>query len=191
VFPLVVCGLAWPAGLKADSDGYFCTGPGYLAFQLRSWNTDGPHLLKVIRFGDGEVREAGEVELPDFQPHAILCENDRVRLVGWQSHYVEYSIDVSGEPRVVETIEDPERPYSPGIADEEMTNLGDWAVPGSTTLSAEDSQHEYRLIITRHSSPVSGGLEHRTRSLLVAEDGSGAVVSELLVYEGTSFESIH
>jgi hypothetical protein len=190
-FGLVLGALVQPAGLSADSDGYYCSGPGYLAFQLRSWSTAGPHLLKVIRFGDGEIREAGQVELPDFQPHAIRCEAERVRIVGWALHYVEYSIDVSGEPRIVEAIEDHDLAFSPDLFTEEMTNLGDWAVPGSTTLSTEDSHHEYRLVITRHSSPVPGGLEHHTRSVLVAQDESGSVVSELLVYEGTFFESVH
>jgi len=188
---LLLCGLFWPAGLKADSDGYFCTGPGYLAYQLRSWNTDGSHLLKIVRFGDGEIREVGAVELPDFQPHAILCEEDRVRIVGWRLHYVEYSIDVSREPQITVTIENLDRALSPAQPEELMTNLGDWAVPGTTTLSSEDVRHEYRLVITRESVPVQGGLDHHTRTVLVAESRAGTQVSELVVYEGTSFEPVH
>jgi hypothetical protein len=188
---MVLCGLLSPAGLKADSDGYFCTGPGYLAFQLRSWNTDGPHLLKVIRVGGGEIREAGQVELPDFQPHAIQCEEDRVRIVGWTSHYVEYSIDVSGEPRILETIDDPDRVLSPDPFEQQMMNLGDWGVPGTTTLSSGDDRYRYRLVIARESVPVQGGLDHHTRTMLLAEDGEGARVSELIVYEGTFFEPVH
>ena len=190
-FALVLCGLVRPAGLKADSDGYFCTGPGYLAYQLRSWNTDGRHLLKIVRFGDGEFREAGAVELPDFQPHAILCEEDRVRIVGWTLHYVEYSIDVSGEPRITETIENLDRALSPAQSEEQMPNLGDWAVPGTTALSSGDARHQYRMVITRESVPVQGGLDHHTRTVLIAEDREGTLVSELVVYEGTSFESVH
>lgn len=194
---LGVCALIWPAGLSADSDGYYCTGSGYLALQLRSWNTGGPHLLQVIRFGGGEIREAGRVELPDFQPQAIRCDGDQVRIIRWTSHYIEYVIDVSGEPQLVETIEDPDLAFSPDLFDDEMSNLGDWAVPGSIELPSKDPGHEYRLRITRHSTPVSGGLEHHTRTVLIAVDVSGAVaasgetVSELLLYEGTFFESVH
>lgn len=188
---VILCGLAWPTPLRADSDGYFCTGPGYLAFQLRSWHTDGPHLLKIIRFGEGEIREAGELELPDFQPHAIRCETERVRIVGWALHYVEFSIDVSGEPRLLETIEDPELEFSPALFETPMMNLGELAVPGSIPLSSEDPLHRYRLAIERRSSPVTGGLEHYTRTVLIAETRTGTPVGELLVYEGTRFESIH
>jgi hypothetical protein len=109
----------------------------------------------------------------------------------WALHYVEYSIDVSGAPQITETIENLDRALSPAQSEELMTNLGDWAVPGTTTLSSEDARHEYRLVITRESVPVQGGLDHHTRTALISEDREGTLVSELVVYEGSFFEPVH
>ena len=40
-----------PREARADSDGYYCVGPGYIAHEARSWDAEGPHLLKIDLFG--------------------------------------------------------------------------------------------------------------------------------------------
>lgn len=80
---------------KADSDGYFCVGPDYLAYQLNSPGFPGAHKLFVIPF-DGDQTEIIRytTDLPDFQVHDIVCNEKHVRAIGWESvHDVTWDSD--------------------------------------------------------------------------------------------------
>src|SRR4029077_5935929 len=76
--------IALPA--VADSDGYFCVGPDYLAMEFRSFNTPGlagPQVVKNLHLEkDGEPRGEGGVIVEVFQPHRIVCEPQTVLLEG-------------------------------------------------------------------------------------------------------------
>src|SRR5437867_8461473 len=76
--------IALPA--VADSDGYYCVGPDYLAMEFRSFSTPGlagPHVVKILHFEQaGDPRWAGEVIVEDFQPHRMVCEMQTVLLEG-------------------------------------------------------------------------------------------------------------
>lgn len=66
----------------ADSDGYFCVGPDYLAYQFgMAAPPVRPHVLHVIRFTSQRFFDApATIELPQFQVHGMLCEAGRIRV---------------------------------------------------------------------------------------------------------------
>src|SRR5262252_326529 len=62
--------------LYADSDGYYCAAPGYLAVEFRSFSTPSTnaHVLKILRFDDElGPRWSGEIVAEDFQTHLLTC----------------------------------------------------------------------------------------------------------------------
>src|SRR5262249_921212 len=70
----------------ADSDGYYCVGPGYLAVEFRSFITasiNGTDVVKILGF-DEELgpRWAGEVVAEDFQTHVLTCGTTRIVFEG-------------------------------------------------------------------------------------------------------------
>lgn len=77
---------------RADSDGSFCAGRSYLAYELRAAGT---HTLVVLR--EAQLEQV-EVALPDFQVHGMRCGDDVVELAGWD---VTYAVELSsGRHRV-------------------------------------------------------------------------------------------
>lgn len=72
---------------RADSDGYYCVGGSYLAYELRlaQPQPDDRHVLVILRAEpDQSIRER-TIALPDFQVHAMRCGNDTVDLAGWDA----------------------------------------------------------------------------------------------------------
>ena len=81
----VLCGFQ---SARADSDGYFCIGPDFMAYQLNMPGFPGAHKLYVIPFDGGQSKIAQyEADLPDFQVHDIRCAAEHVRIVGWDAVY--------------------------------------------------------------------------------------------------------
>jgi hypothetical protein len=100
------------APAHADSDGSYCTGKGYIAFDLRSFMTPTlkiPHVLRVFRFeSERGIYKAGEAPMADFQVHSMTCTSDRVEVSGFAKVYVRYIIGITGEADSVRVIENPE-----------------------------------------------------------------------------------
>src|SRR2546427_6645168 len=86
LFLALVITLATALPAVADSDGYYCVGPDYLAMEFRSFSTPGlagPHVVKILHFDqDAGPRWAGEVIVEDFQPHRMVCEPLTILLEG-------------------------------------------------------------------------------------------------------------
>ena len=81
----IVALLLTPLGVDsayADSDGYYCVGRGYLAYQFGfAAPPVGPHRLFVIRFGGASGIESPAVlDLPQFQVGGMLCGDRTVQL---------------------------------------------------------------------------------------------------------------
>jgi hypothetical protein len=179
----------------ADSDGYYCTGPGYLAVEFRSFNTpglSGPHVLKIVRFDAKHgPRWAGEVVLDDFQPHRLTCGPDGVMVEGWGIGFLSYDValDTSRAPRIRARIAEPERKFAPLGAT--PGNLGDWARAGVVSIPAIDGPHRFQLRVSRRSRPENQGLRHEGTTELEELDGSGKVVRSLPLHRSNTFEPVH
>jgi hypothetical protein len=91
-FLLCLCTVA-PA--FADSDSFYCTGKGYIAFDLRSFlhtDLEAPHVLRLFRFeSERGIYKAAEWPMEDFQIHTMRCARDRIVVAGSEdARYVRY-----------------------------------------------------------------------------------------------------
>src|ERR1700752_2180603 len=93
VFVLTFAALVFPCctpRTRADSDGYFCAGKDYLAYEV---NKHAPppktgHSLQVVRFDSARgIYRAGAVDLQNFQVHQMSCSEDRVEIAGWGKYF--------------------------------------------------------------------------------------------------------
>jgi hypothetical protein len=74
---------------QADSDGYFCIGPSYIAYEL-SFSGPAPHKhqLHIIRLTDQRSwREPYTLNLPEFQTQGMMCSESVVKVLGWDAIY--------------------------------------------------------------------------------------------------------
>jgi hypothetical protein len=170
----------------ADSDGCYCTGNGYLAYELRFFRTPGPeapHVLRVIRFDDG-MRQAGEVIMEDFQVHQMTCDADRIEIAGFGKNYIKYAIDIR-QPEalsIASRIEEPPEQHPLSEMGPAPRQLG-LSPPETIRLQSRDLRHTYRLVLARTSRPVPGGVEDYRTAELLQFDANGEVSERMLLYE--------
>jgi hypothetical protein len=100
---VAVMALLGPLGVGvayADSDGYYCTGRGYLAYQFGMAPLPvASHRLYVLRIGTAAgIAEPAELELPQFQVHGLRCGE------GWidvASFTATYHVTLDGQARPI------------------------------------------------------------------------------------------
>lgn len=180
--------LSLPASALADSDGYYCVGRGYLAYETRFSENPGQHLLHIVQWS----RARGMVRLPpipleEFQVHAMRCQPTAVELDGWT---VGYSVSLSDPGRPGVTTYSTTRDSSRGGT----ANLGRLAREGVVDLESDGSPGEFQLVIARVSRAVKGGLEHYILTRLIhryPQSGDEGIVASLKIFEGMFFEPIH
>jgi hypothetical protein len=81
---LTIGGLAY-----ADSDGYFCSSPKFLAYEFSFSKEPGnQHRLYVVRFGQAFSASTLSIQIPDFQVHGMRCTDTEVELFGWDKKYL-------------------------------------------------------------------------------------------------------
>lgn len=75
-----------PLSALADSDGYYCIGPGYVAYERRFEKFDGEprHTLYKVTFSSKKFGDTQSVVLPDFQTHGLKCNPDGVEVASWE-----------------------------------------------------------------------------------------------------------
>jgi hypothetical protein len=166
------------ASASADSDSFYCTGKGYIAFDLRSFihpDLKAPHVLRLFRF-DSErgIYKAAEWPMKDFQIHAMWCTQDRIVVTG--SEDARYVFDIANERR--ETKADDEAPSS-------LEGQLGWSVPGVKTLESDDLEHKYQLIV----SVSTKGTEVTWKAELLQVDSRQKVFQRVLLYERQSEET--
>ena len=180
----------------ADSDGYYCVGPGYLAVEFRSFSTpsiSGPHVLKIFHF-DEELgpRWTGEVVTEDFQTHVLTCGTSRIVFEGVgdsRRGLVSYVVvlDSSGWPQIKSVSNDPSYIFVPRDG---PANLGLWAGPGVTLLPSASKEHHFQLRMTQSSHRQDRVILHDKRTVIEELDTSGQVFRSLQLTEGTRIETI-
>ena len=94
---LILVTLILSAGpiLRADSEGYYCAGPGYIAYELRGFQffdspvkTPAKHILNIVTLGNqGDISDPHPLELRDFQVQAMHCMADSVELLSFDKIY--------------------------------------------------------------------------------------------------------
>ncbi len=181
-----------PSPARADSDGYYCIGRGYLAYQFNelSHPTEG-HTLYLIRFDpDNGLFGPTQFPLEPFQVHGMRCLDDAVDLLAWDRIY---RIDrgVQEQPRIDLVEPQPEDSIFPDFSSD---NLGRFA-PASQTipLKTASGRFSFELVIEQHTDPDSarppGVILHQIRSFLRQTDAKGKTV-EKEIFVGSREETV-
>jgi hypothetical protein len=181
ISPFVHAAPAW-----ADSDGYYCVGPGYIAYETRFSAPPSQHLLHVIRFSSRQgISRIAPVVLEDFQVHAMNCGDGAIELRGWTTRYV---VDIRDPSRPTITSETAPVP-APGS---ESANLGHWSREGVTGLEGDGPSGEFQLLIGRVSRRIPGGVEHYTISQVIRRETrpGGRILESLELFEGIFLETV-
>ncbi len=185
----VVLGLLVASGVAlADSDGYFCTGRGYLAHQWNGLSVPTPgHVLTVTFVGGPEgLAPPLSLELPSFQVHGMKCNHDSVELRGYDAVHV---VGLSRESGLTLRQEVPVE-WSVKLAGFEGRNLADYAVPGVVPIESDDPDHVHVLVTTREEQHAPGLVRHHTRTELVRLDAAGGVLERREIYGGVFEETV-
>jgi len=196
VLTLLAVAITFSVPSRADSDGYFCTSKGYVAYELRKGVTPGVtgHVLKIVRFdNESGIHAAGEVVLPDFQVHIMSCNANQIEISGWDKVFTRCVIEATG-PRnvsITECTEDPGRQFDYRKEGPSPPNLGRWARPGSGSIPLEslDPDHKYQLLLSFSSRTVAEKSWEVHKTELIRTDGNGNVSQRYLVYETQIVES--
>lgn len=98
---IVIIAMLSPIGLAsayADSDGYYCIGKGYLAYQFGMDSQSNPPQVSVIRTtGAGDIPSPLVLKLPAFQVHAMRCGDGWVDVAAFTEVY-RIILDASHKP---------------------------------------------------------------------------------------------
>jgi len=139
---------------RADSDGYYCAGPGYLAYELWFSVPGNRHVLHVIPLGAAYgIGAPDSVVLPIFQVHGMRCKASRVDLLGWDSVY---TVDLSQSPLTYTTSVIPWNRTGTSreaLAAYPSVNLAEWSRavhngrPDTTALAIRDVPERFVLIV--------------------------------------------
>ena len=158
----------------ADSDGYYCSGMNYIAYEFSFSKAPGDQMLYIVQFGTGNgIEETVITPLEGIKVNALRCEQKAVYL---QSGKGSYMVDLSNlsSPILgsfVPFMSDSDRlPFtkyrkslqSAAESDEVIegySNLGDWASAGKIRLLSDDELHYYELDISiEEESTVKDGV---------------------------------
>jgi|SRR5579864_902581 len=177
----------------ADSDGYYCTSAGYLAYELREGLTPGikGHVLRVVRYEAGRgIYSAGEVILKDFQVHSINCSAGRVEISGWDRVFIAYVVEISPPTglRIAEHSDDSARQFDYRKDPPEPPNLARYARLETVKLDSSDADHSYDLVGTRTTTQVKGdesspAWETHYHTELVQRDRKGTILQRVVLFD--------
>jgi len=176
----------------ADSDGYYCVGHDFIAYQFGfAAPPVGPHRLFVVRFGGPSGIEAPAVfDLPQFQVHGILCGEHQVLLSAYDAIYT-VRLDSRNLPIEYQTAPWADHQNTPAIFIGQSLNLGAWARTGSiagvqrnTVGTGGDGGRYFLEIDIQNAETADCSRTIKTR--LVHTDRNGRETQQLEIFSGRS-----
>ena len=170
----------------ADSDGNFCIGPSYLAYEISFSIEPAGHRLYILRFDDpANWKEPLRLNLPDFNPPPMRCEAHTIVLAGWDAIH-----HVSWQEESPEALSLRSEPKEPGPSD--MSRFPDaigsltLGIPGreeySASLPSDDPVYRYRLTVSRERDATRPCIWN-VRAY-IGQQVSNDVVDELELFAG-------
>lgn len=167
--------------LLADSDGYFCVGPTYLAYQFSFSDSIPGHNLFIIDLSDLRSQSTPQVvPLPDFQVHGMMCSDSIVQVLGWNSLY---RITVrSRDPAVVDSMSVTPPGSIPDAFERQGANLGSLRpISDRYALATNPLPNAYELRFG--IDPPDGGESVGTTDLVRLDD-NGEILWSYRLYRG-------
>jgi hypothetical protein len=176
----------------ADSDGYYCVGPDYLAYQFGfAAPPVGPHRLYVIRLGgESDQFDPIALDIPQFQAHGMACDDRSVRMAAYDAIY---TIDLDTDRRPTAYVAEP-RPNRNSLLPELRNegNLGmmsyrmrltTWGAARRDLLLRTASGNEFVLEFVPDPQKTDECQSEITTRLLEL-DSRGEVVRALAIFRG-------
>ena len=189
---LVVLGACVPGVAYADSDGYYCAGRGYLAYQFgMAPKPIAPHRMYVISTrGPEGIPEPAVLELPQFQVHGMLCGEGWIDVASFASVY-RITLDQNDRPVRYEVRDSLEgRPIPQPFVLSQNQNLGSsiggraYRKPIRTSLGTKPLGGEYILEVTATAIEPLKQCEVSITSRIVETDRGGREISERIIFQG-------
>ena len=174
----------------ADSDGYYCTSGGYLAYQFGfAAPPVGPHRLFIVRFGGASGIDAPiALDLPQFQVHGIVCGERTVRLAAYDAIYTVH-LDESGRPVRYDVVPWLDKGRAPPEFAGRSANLGAWNRVAETlrtdriALGSVAGGGQY-LLETKGTAIESEPCASMVTTRIVRTDRNGREVQEVQLFKG-------
>jgi hypothetical protein len=192
---LVVLGACVPGVAYADSDGNYCVGRGYLAYQFGMAPTPvAPHRIYVISTrGPEGIPEPAVLELPQLQVHGMMCGEGWIDVASFSSVY-RITLDENDRPVRYEVVGSLEgRPIPQPFILSQNQNLGSsigrraYVKPIRTSLGAKPLGGEYILEITATAIEPMKQCEVLITSRVVETDRGGREISERIIFQGRGY----
>ena len=186
---LVLLGLVLAAPAWADSDGYYCVGRDYIAYQFGfAAPPVAPHRLYVIRLGGAAgITEPAVFELPQFQVGGMLCTERSVQLAAVDVIYT-VQLDSAGRPVRFETTPLLKPRHTPPQFVGQNLGSSSRALTTERVLLMKDAaKHEFILEIEPKESTSAHCITEITTRVLEF-DAAGQLVRERLVFRGNGYK---
>jgi hypothetical protein len=180
----------WATPASADSDGYYCVGRDYIAYQFGvAAPPIAEHRLYIIRVGGAAgIGEPAIFELPQFQVHGLLCNERNVQLAGWDAIYT-VQLDSTLRPVRYQIAPWADPQHIPPQFVGHQQNLGGWSRPLNTLavervlITNNAAGHEFLLEITPNASTSEHCVVEITTHVLEL-NATGQTVGERLLFHG-------
>ena len=176
----------------ADSDGYYCIGRGYLAYQFGfAAPSTRPHRLSVVRFlGTSGIQPPAVLDLPQFQVHGMQCGEGWIDVASFTAIY-RVTLDESDRPvrYAVQAFPDGQKIPQEFILSQ-VQNLGAesggraYLKPVRVRLTAKERGGAYLLEIIARAIPPLEKCELRITSRLVETNRGGREVNARVIFQG-------
>jgi hypothetical protein len=189
---LVVLGACVPGVTYADSDGYYCVGRGYLAYQFgMAPQPVAPHRLYVVSTrGPKGIPEPAVLALPQFQVHGMSCGEGWIDVASFTAVY-RITLDKNDRPVRYEMRGSLEgQPIPQPFILSQFQNLGSssggraYLKPIRTSLAEKALGGEYILEVTAKAIEPVKQCEVSITSRIVETDRAGREIGRRIIFEG-------
>ena len=189
---LVVLSACMPGMAYADSDGYYCAGRGYLAYQFgMAAEPVAPHRVHVISVrGSQGIPEPVVLELPQFQVHGMLCGEGWLDIASFTAVY-RVTLDQNDRPVRYEVRGSLEgQPIPQPFIQSQSQNLGAlsggraYLKPIRTALAVKPLGGEYVLEVGAKAIEPAKECELSITSRIVETDRAGREIGQRIIFQG-------
>jgi hypothetical protein len=174
----------------ADSDGYYCVGQGFIAYQFGiAAPPVGPHRLYVVRFGGASGIEAPVVlALPQFQVHGILCREHQVLVSAYDAIYT-VRLDSRNVPIDYQSAPWADHQNTPAVFVGQSLNLGAGAHAGSSgglqrTIVGTRADGGHYLLEIDIQTTQAADCTRTVKTRLIRTDRNDRDVQQLEIFSG-------
>jgi hypothetical protein len=176
----------------ADSDGYYCVGRGYVAYQFGfAAPSPKPHRLFVVPFSDTSGIESPVVlDLPQFQVHGMQCGEAWIDVAAFTGIY-HVTLDENHRPirYEVQSLADGQKIPQEFVLSQLQNLAAEGAAraylkPVRARLSAKERGGEYLLEVNAKVIPPLKKCELAVTSRIVETDRDGREISARIIFQG-------